>query len=128
MIIVDSSALLAILLREAEADRFKTILAVEDCCLPIPCHLEVAITLRRRGYAPETLVRFEEAAGLELLPTDARQVHLAVEADRRYGRGTGHPAGLNFGDCLVYAAAIAHDAPLLFKGDDFVHTDVRRLD
>lgn len=49
-----------------------------------------------------------------------------MEADARYGRGTGHRARLNLGDCLAYAAAVAHDAPLLFKGDDFVHTDVKR--
>jgi ribonuclease VapC len=62
---------------------------------------------------------------LTLLPSDERQARIAVEADRRYGRTTGHPARLNFGDCLAYAAAMAHDAPLLFKGRDFLHTDVQ---
>ena len=65
-------------------------------------------------------------AFLAVLPADEHQARLAADADRRYGRGTGHPARLNFGDCLAYAAAVAHDAPLLSKGEDFGHTDVKR--
>jgi ribonuclease VapC len=65
------------------------------------------------------------AFALTLLPSDAVQARLAVEADHRYGRGTGHPARLNFGDCLAYAVAKAHDLPLLYKGGDFSLTDIR---
>ena len=81
---------------------------------------------RRRGGAADIFERFVTVLGLEVLPSDEGQARIAVDADRRYGRSTGHPARLNFGDCLAYAAALAHDAPLLFKGDDFVHTNVRR--
>ncbi len=58
-------------------------------------------------------------------PVTVSQSDLAFEAFRRYGMGTGHKAGLNFGDCFAYALAIERNAPLLFKGDDFLHTDVR---
>ncbi len=63
-----------------------------------------------------------------ILPFDERQAAIAVAADRRFGRATGHPARLNFGGCMAYAAAVALDAPLLFKGEDFAHTDVRRAE
>ncbi|GLK78875.1 hypothetical protein GCM10008174_06160 [Methylopila turkensis] len=54
------------------------------------------------------------------------QMHyIAADAFERYGRGRGHPAKLNFGDCMTYAVAKFHDSPLLFKGDDFTHTDIR---
>jgi ribonuclease VapC len=56
---------------------------------------------------------------------DAAVVRLAADAAEFYGRGTGHPARLNFGDCLAYAVAKHLDAPLLYKGDDFIHTDIR---
>ena len=60
-----------------------------------------------------------------LLTCDPAQARLAADAFERYGRGSGHPAKLNFGDCLSYAAAASHGAPLLFKGGDFALTDVR---
>jgi ribonuclease VapC len=94
--------------------------------LPVSCYLETCINLRRRGFAPRGVDDYLEYAAVQLLPSDERQAHIAAEADRRFGRGTGHPARLNFGDCLAYAAAVAHDAPLLFKGGDFARTDVRR--
>ncbi len=62
---------------------------------------------------------------LTYVPVDTDHLRLAREAHARYGRGTGHPARLNFGDCFSYALARALDAPLLFKGDEFIHTDVR---
>ena len=94
--------------------------------MPASCFVESAITLRRRGIDAARLNALMAQASLTLLPMDERQARIAVDADRRYGRGTGHPARLNFGDCLAYAAAVAHDAPLLFKGADFGHTDVKR--
>jgi ribonuclease VapC len=81
---------------------------------------------RRRGGRAALLDDFLSQYGLEILTFDARQAILAAAADHRSGRSTGHPARLNFGDCFAYAAAIAHDAPLLFKGEDFLHTDVKR--
>ena len=126
MTIVDSSALLAILLDEIEADLFEESLARGRAWLPVSCYLETCINLRRRKFSHGHLESYLEHADVRLLASDERQARIAAEADRRYGRGTGHPPRLNFGDCLAYAAAIAHDAALLFKGDDFLHTDVRR--
>jgi ribonuclease VapC len=70
------------------------------------------------------LERFLRDADISIFGSDARQARLAADAFERYGRGSGHPARLNFGDCLAYAAATALGAPLLFKGDDFSRTDV----
>jgi ribonuclease VapC len=60
-------------------------------------------------------------------PVTLSQVVIAHDAHRRFGRGSGHPAKLNFGDCFAYALATELDEPLLFVGQDFIHTDVRRV-
>jgi ribonuclease VapC len=65
-----------------------------------------------------------ETGAITLEPVTIEQGRIAAEAHRRYGRGSGHPARLNFGDCFSYALAKATGEPLLFKGDDFGHTDV----
>lgn len=64
-------------------------------------------------------------ADITFVPMDEAIARLAADAFARYGRGTGHTAALNFGDCIAYATAIHLDVPLLFKGDDFRHTDVK---
>lgn len=64
---------------------------------------------------------------ITLVPVDETQVRIAREAYRDFGKGSGHPAQLNFGDCFAYALAKATGEPLLFKGNDFSHTDVQRL-
>ena len=61
---------------------------------------------------------------IEIIPFDEAQMRMAIDANLRYGRGSGHPAQLNFGDCFAYALARSRNLPLLFKGDDFIHTDV----
>lgn len=126
VIVVETSALVAILQGEPERQPFRVIIAESDARVPVSCYLETAIALRKRGMALGILEGFVADAELTLLASDSVQARIAAEADRRYGRGTGHPARLNFGDCLAYAAAVAHDAPLLFKGADFSRTDVRR--
>jgi ribonuclease VapC len=126
LIVVDSSAACAILFGEAETPVFEEIIARDSALLPVSALVESAIAWRRRGGQAAIFDRFLAAFAFEILPSDERQARIAAEADRRFGRGTGHPARLNFGDCLAYAAAVAHDAPLLFKGDDFARTDVRR--
>lgn len=63
--------------------------------------------------------------GAGVIPVDGGQARVASDAYLRYGRGSGSPARLNYGDCFSYALAISRDEPLLFKGDDFIHTDVR---
>lgn len=69
---------------------------------------------------------FLDDSAISIHPISHITARLAADAFERYGRGTGHPARLHFGDCLSYAAAIELDAPLLFKGQDFAHTDVKR--
>jgi ribonuclease VapC len=126
MIVVETSAIVAVLFDELEASAFEIVIAENDARLPVACYVEAALALRHRGYALELLRDYLASAEISLLGSDDRQARIAAEADRRYGRGTGHPARLNFGDCLAYGAAVAHDAPLLFKGDDFARTDVHR--
>ncbi len=126
MIVVDSTAACALLLNEPEADAFDEILARGVNLLPASCLVEVAITWRRRGGPSSGLDDLVQRYGFTVGALDERQARLAVEADRRYGRGSGHPARLNFGDCLAYAAAKSRGAALLYKGDDFLHTDVER--
>lgn len=65
---------------------------------------------------------------IEIEPFTAEQASIARSAYADYGKGSGHPAGLNFGDCFAYALAYALDEPLLYKGDDFAHTDIRAAD
>ena len=72
------------------------------------------------------LDRFLSRAGVELIPVDQEQGQLARTALSRFGKGR-HRAGLNYGDCFAYAAAISLGEPLLFKGDDFIHTDVAMI-
>jgi len=125
--VVDTSALLAILLDESGSDAFASAVAKErSALLPVSCYLEASINMRRRGRPRAMLDEYIGGLAIGIVAADERQARIAVEADRRYGRGTGHPARLNFGDCLAYAAALSHDAPLLFKGEDFGHTDVKR--
>jgi len=82
------------------------------------------MVMRRRGKGRSWLDDFLATQDVALFGSDERQARLAADAFERYGRGSGHPARLNFGDCLVYAAAKALDAPLLFKGGDFRATDI----
>lgn len=125
--IVDSSAFIAVLMGEPEADDFTDLLESRAVSVSVASLVESSIVLRGRGRDAKVesfdqLLRDVQAT---IIPVDERQGRIAVEAYRRYGRGSGSPAKLNFGDCFSYALAIARDEPLLFKGDDFIHTDVR---
>ena len=81
---------------------------------------------RSAGHG-ERLDRIIEALEIEIVPVSTRQGAVAREAHRRYGRGSGSPARLNFGDCFAYALSVEAGEPLLFTGDDFAHTDVARV-
>lgn len=78
-----------------------------------------------KPHVQESWRRFREVYSFDIIPIDERQAVLARKAWSRYGKMTNHPAKLNFGDCFAYALAKALDEPLLFKGNDFIHTDVR---
>ena len=121
--IVDTSALIAVLRREPEADRFiDLLLAASEARISAGTLLELRIVAERDG-GTEELSELLETLGVEVMPVDARQVDLAFEGFRRFGKGR-HPAGLNFGDLFAYALAQVLGEPLLFKGDDFAQTDI----
>ena len=124
--IVDSSAVLAILFGERDAGHYeKTIAAALTCRMSAANLLETAIVVESPGgmAAGHELDVFLERAGIELAPVTPQQVEAARRAWRRFGRGN-HPARLNFGDCFAYALAEATGEPLLFKGKDFAQTDI----
>jgi ribonuclease VapC len=127
VIVVDTSALIAIMRPEAEQVEFAR--ALREAAEPNISAATVAETLivlaGRNGddNAPEVL-DFLDGVGARIVPVDRRQVSLVNEAFLAYGKGR-HKARLNYGDCFSYALAKSLDLPLLFKGDDFRHTDIR---
>lgn len=127
MIVVDSSALVAISLLEVEAAGFTAMIqSATGPRVSTANVLETLMVLDGRNGAdnrPEVLAMIE-LLGLQIEPVTTRQVWLAHDAFRHFGKGF-HPARLNFGDCFAYALARELDMPLLFKGDDFPLTDIR---
>ena len=124
--IIDSSALIAILEREPEALRLTTAIAESAVCrLPASCLLETSmLTLGRRSEdGLRDLDLYVARSRMEIAPFTESQAGLAREAFRRYGKGR-HPAQLNFGDCMAYALAREAGEELLFKGTDFSLTDI----
>ncbi|WP_420626727.1 type II toxin-antitoxin system VapC family toxin [Candidatus Poriferisodalis sp.] len=124
--IVDTSAVLAILFDETDAERYRRALAqAEHCRMSVASYLEAAMVVEGRGgtAAGDEFDRLLERAPIDLVEVTAEHAHAARRAWRRYGKGR-HPAGLNFGDCFAYALAEVAQEPLLFKGDDFTATDV----
>lgn len=124
---IDTSALVAILTKEPEGAAFKTnMLDYSLLVMSAASLLEARMVLHRRHPAlPGELDALIVEMGITIESVTASQSDIAFQAFCRYGKGTGHKAGLNFGDCFAYALAIERNAPLLFKGDDFVHTDVK---
>ena len=127
MIVVDSSALVAIMRGEPEAGRFlETIASADALLLSSVNYLETSMVLAGpKGDAAvwHPLEAFLARANIVVAPFDQEQVRAAREAFLRFGKGR-HPAALNFGDCAAYALAKARRAPLLFKGEDFPKTDI----
>ncbi|WP_029088357.1 type II toxin-antitoxin system VapC family toxin [Brevibacterium album] len=130
--IIDTSAMVAIIDREPEGPAFEQRLFAFDAsgegnAMSAAAYLEFGIVLERRRAS--ALIRMAEnlmdAGRIQLAPVTAAQARIARQAYRDYGKGMGHPAQLNFGDCFSYALAVERDEPLLFKGDDFARTDVR---
>ncbi|MGC2413622.1 MAG: type II toxin-antitoxin system VapC family toxin [Stellaceae bacterium] len=125
--IVDSSALVAILRDEPEAAAcLRAIYAAGQCRISAANFLEAAIVIDA-GRSPVASRRLDDLlreSGIAIEPVTEAQARIAREAYRDYGRGSDHPARLNFGDCFAYALARQSGEPLLFKGDDFTHTDV----
>jgi ribonuclease VapC len=129
-VIADTSAIVAIVRDEPErADFIAALTSVPRPAMSAASYLEAAIVIDagRDPVSSAQLDRLLETVGMELTPVTASQARIARQAYRDYGRGSGHPARLNLGDCFAYALAIETDEPLLYKGDDFGHTDVRRV-
>ena len=125
--VIDTSALVAILFDEPERPAFRhAIVEAEECFLSATSLVECATLIeRRRGSRGSVeLDLFIAKAGITVTPFDADQARLARLVYRRFGKGT-HSARLNLGDCFSYALAKGLDQPLLFKGQDFPHTDVQ---
>jgi ribonuclease VapC len=125
--VIDSSALLAILFDEAENSAFTRAIGADEVRLmSAMTMLEASIlTLSRRGEAGVLrLDRMVSEMAIDIVPFDREQMLAAREAFARFGKGR-HRAGLNFGDCAAYALAIFEAEPLLFKGTDFGATDVQ---
>jgi ribonuclease VapC len=126
-VIVDTSALVAILTREPEADAFTEAIARADApMLSAATYVETAVVIdaRRNPVLSRAFDRFLEENQLSVESVTPAQAKIAREAYRDFGRGSGHAAQLNFGDCFAYALARDKNLPLLFKGDDFRRTDV----
>ncbi|MCJ2007534.1 type II toxin-antitoxin system VapC family toxin [Methylobacterium sp. E-041] len=128
---VDASAMVAIM--SAEPPAAALIRCLDQAEAPITSALavfETVMALSRKlsqdvANSESQIERFLLAAGIRLVPIAAAESHEALAAHARYGKGRGHPAQLNLGDCFAYACAQVHDVPLLFVGDDFPQTDIR---
>lgn len=126
--IADTSAIVAILRNEDDASVYaQAIAAAEVRRLSAASYLECGIVLDSHPdpIVSRALDELIEEAGLVVESVTERQARLARQAYADFGKGSGHPAGLNFGDCLSYALAIDLREPLLFKGGDFAHTGVQ---
>lgn len=125
MIVVDTSALVAMFRREPEARRFYDVIGRAPArFIPPSCLVEFRMLHRYGGDRKTWLAFLIQAQELEIPSLTPEVAEIAADAAERYGRGRGHPARLNFGDCLSYAVAKHLDAPLLYKGNDFRHTDI----
>ena len=124
--VIDSSALAAILFGEPERRQFiEAIEAADSKLISVANWLEISIIIEARTGAEGSrdLEQFIERAGIEIVPVDLEQGRFARDAWLRFGKGR-HPAALNYGDCFAYGLARARSQTLLFKGDDFVDTDI----
>jgi ribonuclease VapC len=126
-VIVDSSALIAIVLREPGWDALVERLAGDPVGAGAPTLAEAGIVLTAKlgPRGRSLLARVVQEMQIAVVPFTSEHWTLAIEAFSRYGKGR-HPATLNFGDCLTYAVARLADQPLLYVGEDFARTDVRR--
>lgn len=125
--IVDTSALVAIVNLEPDGPLYESSLQTSPINrISAGTYLEASIVIDR-ARDPLVSRRLDEIiaeAAITIEPVTASQARIAREAYRDFGKGSGHTAGLNFGDCFAYALAREMNEPLLFKGDDFGHTDI----
>lgn len=124
--VIDTSAIIAVLFGEGDAERYSTAIDIDPTRLmSAPSVLEACLVVEReigeQGIRELDLLLLK--VGIEIIAFNEEQLKVARHAFRQYGKGR-HPAGLNFGDCFSYALSRTSGEPLLFKGDDFTKTDV----
>ena len=130
MMVIDASAMVVMLTGEPEAEAFADRVEASRAVITSPIAIfEAVLAIKRKHQcslpdARASLQAFLKTAGITLVPITEKEADLALDAFDRYGRGTGHSARLNMGDCFSYALARSRDMPLLFKGDDFSRTDI----
>ena len=128
--VIDTSAIIAFLRGEPEAETIEELLdstagSLMSAFTAFECRVVLHTRFGARAAADFDLLLVK--AGISVEPFDDEQSELAFEAYRLYGKGSGHRAQLNLGDCAAYALASSHGLPLLFKGDDFIHTDIESV-
>ncbi len=124
MIVADTSALLAVVLDEANASRCRAaLLATNDIVMSAGTLAEALIVATSRNVEEE-LGELVDGVGIVIVPITSSSARRAAAAYRRWGKGF-HPAGLNFGDCFAYELAAARDCALLYVGNDFSRTDIK---
>jgi len=126
MIAVDTSALMAIVLKEPEADACKAALAAEDEILISAGTVAEALIVAARRNVDAEVGSIIDRLGFEVVAVTPAFARRIAEAYRRWGRGL-HPAALNFGDCFAYEVAKEHACRLLYVGDDFLKTDIEAV-
>jgi ribonuclease VapC len=125
VIVVDTSALMAILLGEAEADRCADVLEAEDKILISAGTMAEALIVALRRNRADEMKKLIAGLGIETIGVTAATVQNVVQAYETWGKGV-HSASLNFGDCFAYALAKERDCRLLYVGEDFARTDLER--
>jgi ribonuclease VapC len=123
VIVVDTSALMAVVLKEAGAESLANALETNPLLLSANIVAEALIVARRRGVGPE-MAKLLGGLDAEIVPVTANFADKVADAYDRWGKGA-HPAGLNIIDCFAYTLAKERDCPLLYVGEDFAKTDVQ---
>jgi ribonuclease VapC len=128
VIALDTSAVVAIALQEPDGESYLQRIVSDGAVVGTPtlveCHM--VLTSRMPAFANAFMKGFVERQSVHVSNFTFDVYEIAVTAFEKYGKGRRHPARLNFGDCMAYAVAKHHGLPLLYKGDDFSHTDIRR--
>lgn len=124
MIVVDTSALMSIILRGDRHEQARIALRMADGAIMSAGTLTETIIVSERRGVHRLVLRLIQRRPIEVIPLDADSARFAGEVYSVWGKGV-HPAGLNFGDCFAYALAKSRDLPLLYVGDDFARTDIR---
>lgn len=124
MIAIDTSALMAIVLDEPEADRCIAALETEDDLLISAGTVAEALIVSGRRNVGEEMERLIDGLGMEIITVTRASAQRVVQTYETWGKGV-HPAALNFGDCFAYEVAKEHGCPLLYVGQDFLQTDVQ---